>query len=177
MKKIITIGASSSKQSINKKLVEYAALHLNEVEIINIDISEFNMIPIFSVDHNANQGTPKEILELNNLFLEADGYMVSFAEHNGSFAAGFKNVIDWISVQEGKTFNGKPVMLMSAAPGPRGGENVLASAEAYYPHMGAELTGSFSFPSFHKNFQDNKIIDEALLSSFLEKLEMFKAKL
>jgi NAD(P)H-dependent FMN reductase len=177
MKKIITIGASSSKLSINKMLVEYAASHLNDVEIVKVDISEFNIIPIFSVEHNSEIGTPKEIIELNNILLEADGYMVSFAEHNGSFAAGYKNVIDWISVQEGKTFNGKPVMLMSAAPGPRGGASVLASAEAYYPHMGAELTGSFSFPSFHKNFQDNKIIDDALQTSLLEKLEMFKAKL
>ena len=37
MKKILTLGGSSSKHSINKKLAAYAGSLLQSVEVINLD--------------------------------------------------------------------------------------------------------------------------------------------
>ena len=47
MKNIITIGGSSSKNSINKQLAEYAGSLINDVELINIDIKRLRFTYIF----------------------------------------------------------------------------------------------------------------------------------
>ena len=159
MKKIITIGASSSKNSINKTFANYAAQQLYNVDIINVDISQYNTLPIFSVDYEADNETPESVTELHAIFQSADGFIVSFAEHNGSFSAGYKNVFDWLSRQGGKVFNHKPTLLLSTSPGGRGGASVLANANQIYPHQGAKVTGSLSLPQFFDNFKDNALVN------------------
>ena len=177
MKKIITIGASTSKKSINGELATYVGSELSDIELINVNISDYNLLPIFSVDTEEESGTPKEVVELNALFKSADGFIISFAEHNGSYAAGYKNVIDWISRQEGKVFNDKPTLLMSTSPGGRGGATVLASATAGYPHLGANVIDSFSLSGFYDNFVDNNLINSDLKSDLFEKIGRFQSSL
>jgi NAD(P)H-dependent FMN reductase len=46
MKKIITIGASTSKKSINKIFAEYTGDLVTNVEVIKIDLNNYEM-PIF----------------------------------------------------------------------------------------------------------------------------------
>ncbi len=177
MKKIITIGASSSKNSINKTLANYVGHSLHDVEVINVDISNFNNTPIFSVDREKAEGAPKEILDLNTLLKSVDGFVVSFAEHNSSYAAGYKNVLDWISRQGGKIFNEKPTLLLSTSPGGRGGSSVLASALATYGHMGANISGSFSLPSFFDNFTEAGVTNESLKTDLAKEISAFQNKL
>lgn len=176
-KKIIVIGASSSKNSINKTLANYSAKQLENVELLNVDISTFNSLPIFSVDKEEESGAPKEIIDLSSLFKSVDGFIISLAEHNGSYAAGYKNVIDWISRQEGKIFNNKPMLLLSTSPGARGGATVLDSAVAGYPHLGAKVIDSFSLSSFYDNFVDNSLSNEVFKSELSEKIVNFQNSL
>jgi chromate reductase len=176
-KNVIVIGASTSKNSINKELVNYSAEQLNDVELIKVDISNFNNLPIFSVDTEDNNGAPKEIIELNALFKSTDGFIISFAEHNGSYAAGYKNVMDWISRQEGKVFNNKPTLLLSTSPGGRGGATVLGTAVAAYPHFGANVVDSFSLSSFYDNFTDGSLSNKELKSDLFAKIERFQNSL
>lgn len=174
MKKIITIGASTSRNSINKTFANFAGNQLSNIEIINVDISNYNDLPIYSIDHETEKETPEEITILNSLFKDVDGFIISFAEHNGSYSAGYKNVFDWLSRQEGEIFNNKPTLLLSTSPGGRGGMTVLASAVSVYPHQGAELTGSFSLPSFFDNLKENSIIDDDLSKIFQEEISKFQ---
>ena len=174
MKRIITIGASTSKNSINKTFANYVASQLSDVEIISVDISNFNNLPIFSVDYESENETPEEITILNSLFKDVDGFIISFAEHNGSFSAGYKNVFDWVSRQEGKVFNNKPALLLSTSPGGRGGASVLASALAVYPHQGAIVTGSFSLPSFFDNLKGNEIVNSELREKLSTEIKTFQ---
>ncbi len=177
MKKVITIGASSSKNSINKALAEYAGSKLNNVEVINVDISKYNDLPVFSVDLESDNGAPSKIVELNNLIKSVDGFIISFAEHNGSYAAGYKNVYDWVSRQGGKVFNGKPALLLSTSPGGRGGAAVLGNAVMLYPHQGAIVTGSFSLPSYYDNVSDNEITNPELSEKLTAEIENFQNQL
>lgn len=176
-KKIIVIGASTSKNSINKTFANYAGMQLNDVDLLIIDISDYNTLPIYSVDTENKNGAPKEVVELNGLFKSADGFIISFAEHNGSYAAGYKNVIDWVSRQDGKVFNDKPTLLLSTSPGVRGGATVLGSAVAAYPHFGANVVDYFSLSSFHDNFVEGKVSNEDLKSTLLEKIKKFQNSL
>ena len=53
---------------------------------------------------------------------------------------------------DAKTFQEKPVLLLSTSPGPRGGSSVLEIAKNRFPFQGAIINGSFSLPSFNDNF-------------------------
>ena len=106
-----------------------------------------------------------------------DGYVVSLAEHNGSYAAAFKSILDWLSRINRSVFNDKPVLLMSASPGGRGGASVLANAGAYFPHAGASEVITFSFPKFFDNFSEGKITNQELKNALLNKTKEFQSKL
>jgi len=177
MKKIIVIGASSSVNSINKKLVNYTSSLLENIDSLHVDISKYNKIPLYSPQQQEEVGSPKEIIELSKLFNTCDGFMISFAEHNGSFAASYKNVIDWISVQGKNMFNHKPMLLMSTSPGPRGAKTVLDSAINYYPHMGGKVCSKFSLPSFYDNFKNNEIVNPEFRAELTTELSKFQSEL
>ncbi|WP_020529764.1 NADPH-dependent FMN reductase [Flexithrix dorotheae] len=93
MKKIITIAGSNSQKSINKSLITYTNSLLENVEIISIDLNDY-VLPIYGADFEAENGIPTTVKRLDELFNTADGFIVSLAEHNGSYAAVFKNTID-----------------------------------------------------------------------------------
>ena len=175
MKKIITIGASTSKNSINKTFAKHVASQINNAEIIQIDINNFNDLPIFSVDYESENETPDEISILNSLFKDVDGFIISHAEHNGSFASGYKNVIDWISRQEGKIFNNKPMLLLSTSPGARGGATVLSQAASLYPFWGAKITGQMALPNFEQNFINGKIANPTIQVQLLNEISNFES--
>ena len=57
MNKIIAFGASSSKNSINKKLASYVANKIADQEVTVLDLNDFEM-PIYSEDRHAEEGPP-----------------------------------------------------------------------------------------------------------------------
>lgn len=172
MKKIIAFGASSSKASINQKLAVFTGSLLKEIELNVLDLNDFEA-PIYSIDKEQDNGFPDEIEALNTVFNSADGFIVSLAEHNGSYSAAFKNIYDWLSRMEKSVWRSKPMLLLATSPGARGGKGVLAAGEATFPRMGAQLVASFSLPSFQSNFVDNEIIDETLKADLQLKVKMF----
>ena len=173
MKTILTIGASTSKNSINKIFAEYTGDLLNNLQVIKIDLNDFEM-PLFSIDIEAEQGFPKGATELNALIEKSDGFIISFAEHNGAYSSGFKNVFDWLSRINGKIWRDKPMLLLATSPGARGGQTVLDIALGRFPYMGGQIVGSMSLPSFFDNFKDGELADEKLKSQLLKLLKDFQ---
>ncbi|MEM7565538.1 MAG: NAD(P)H-dependent oxidoreductase, partial [Pseudomonadota bacterium] len=57
-RKVIAFAASSSIESINKKLVIYAAGLFTDCEVHILDLNDFEM-PLFSVDREAELGQPE----------------------------------------------------------------------------------------------------------------------
>jgi len=176
MKKIITIGASTSKNSINKVLAEYTGDLLNNVEILKIDLNNYEM-PLFSLDLEAESGFPKGAIQLNEVIDEADGFIISFAEHNGAYSAAFKNAFDWLSRIEGKVWRDKPMLLLATSPGARGGQTVLDIALGRFPFMGGNIIGSTSLPSFFDNFKEGEIVNEELKLNLLKLVENFQKEI
>lgn len=158
MKNIITIGGSTSKKSINKRLAEYAADMMTGVKVLKLDLNDYEL-PLYSIDVENEQGFPKSLLVLNKLIEEADGIVISLAEHNGAFSAAFKNSFDWLSRIEGKVWRNKPMLLLSTSPGARGGQSVMELALSRFPRNGGNIIGSMTFPSFQQNFIDGEIIN------------------
>ena len=152
--KLIVFSASSSTNSINKKLVTYAASLVSNASVEVLDINDYEL-PIYSQDKEAEIGKP----ELAEQFLakidSADALMISFAEHNGSYTAAYKNLFDWCSRVRQKVYLDKPMVLMATSPGAGGAANVLQAAVNSMPYFGGEVKGSFSLPSFYDNFDAN----------------------
>jgi chromate reductase, NAD(P)H dehydrogenase (quinone) len=148
---ILAFGASNNRQSINRTLATHAA-HLVEVARVKvIDIADYEM-PLFSDEREQALGQPLQARSFFEEIASADAIVVSFAEHNGSYTAAYKNLFDWTSRISQKVFQGKPVVYLSTSPGPGGAGSVLASAIASAPFFGADVIASLSVPSFQNNF-------------------------
>ena len=168
MNKIIAFGASSSKNSINKQLATYTANQFKNVSVEILDLNDYEM-PIFSIDKEIENGIPELANDFYTKIGSADLIIISFAEHNGVYSTAFKNIFDWASRINGKTFQEKPMLLLATSTGPRGGTTVLEIAKNRFPFQGGIVKGSFSLPSFNDNFDFEKgITNEELKNELLE---------
>ena len=84
MSKILAFGASSSNNSMNKKLASFVANKIAPQEAILIDLNDYEM-PIYSDDRKKADGIPEKAYEFKNLIKASDGIIISLAEHNGSY--------------------------------------------------------------------------------------------
>lgn len=173
MKNIIAFGASNSRKSINQQLARWAAAQISKAQINLLDLNDFEM-PIYSIDREQDSGMPDEAKAFKEAIKSADGIIISFAEHNGSYSAAFKNILDWISRIEKGTWSDKPMLLLSTSPGGRGGATVINAATSAFPHQGGQVAGSFSLPSFYDNFDGTLgIKDPDMRKTFDDQLELF----
>ncbi len=172
--KIVAMGASSSKASINRHLADFAANQITGAKVNLLDLNDFEM-PIFSVDREADTGIPQLAQDFRNALAESDGIIISFAEHNGAYSAAFKNIMDWISRIDSDVWCSKPMFLMATSPGPRGGATVLDIALNKFKWMNKSPLIGFSLPSFNDNLKDNQIKDAVLKKQFEEQLQAFVA--
>ena len=151
MKKIIAFAGSNSKESINKTLVVYATTLLSNKDIEILDLNDFEL-PIYGIDLEKEQGIPSNAYKFLEHIKNSDGIILSLAEHNGAYSTAFKNLFDWMSRIESKTFYNKPILLMATSPGGRGGASVLSIAKDRFPYHDANIVEIFSLPFFGNNF-------------------------
>jgi NAD(P)H-dependent FMN reductase len=176
MKNVIAFAGSNSSQSINKQLATYASSLVGDVQVTILDLNDFEL-PVFGVDLEREKGIPENAYKFLNHIKSSDGIIISLAENNGAYSAVFKNLFDWMSRIEGKTFYGKPMLLMATSPGGRGGQSVLEIAKSRFPRHDANIVADFSLPSFGTNFSDGKIVDFDLDTELRKKVKVFKAAL
>lgn len=148
---VLAFAASSSKKSINKRLAAYAAGLVEGGEVEVLDLNEFEL-PLFSVDREEKLGSPELAQSFFAKIGSCDALIISFAEHNGSYTAAYKNLFDWCSRINQKVFQKKPMVLLATSPGPGGASNVLRVATESAPYFDGEVKASISVPSFHENF-------------------------
>ena len=163
---VLAFAASNSRQSINKQLAHYAASIVSDtVELV--DLNDYEM-PIYSSDREAQDGIPELAQRLFTKIGQADAVVISFAEHNGSYTAAYKNIFDWMSRINQKVFQNKSMVLLATSPGPGGAKSVLAAATGSAPYFAADVKASFSVPSFYDNFDaDTKRIKNTELDAEL----------
>ena len=176
MKQIIAFAGSNSKESINKQLAVYAASLVENADVKILDLNNFEL-PLFGVDLEAEIGQPDNAHKFLDEIRSSDGIILSLAEHNGAYSAVFKNLLDWMSRIEGKTFFGKPMLLMATSPGGRGGQSVLAIAKDRFPRHSAQIIADFSLPNFGNNFIDGKITNKEFNDELINKVEQFRKAL
>ena len=176
MKNIITFAGSNSKNSINKKLAALASSQIENTKITVLDLNDF-ALPLYSVDTEAEEGFPENLVKFNEILKATDGIILSLAEHNGSYTVAFKNLYDWLSRLDKNVWKNKPMLLMSTSPGGRGGASVFSTASNSFPHLGGNIVASFSLSFFAKNFSEEKLMDEQLDQDFIKEIQKFKQAL
>lgn len=154
--KVIAFGASTSSNSINKKLATYTAKLIKGADVEVLDLNDFPL-PLFSEDTEKEIGKPTSAQAFFDKLVSADVLVISFAEHNGAYTAAFKNLFDWTSRIDQKVYQGKPTILLATSPGPGGAGSVLASATGSAPYFAAEVKASISVPNFYENFDVNTL--------------------
>ncbi len=172
--KIIGFAGSTSSNSINKKLVNYTlnCIESDSYEKELIDLNDYKC-PIFNVDEEEN-GYPENAKMFIEKLSQADGFVVSMAEHNGSYAAEVKNLLDWCSRIQLGFFKNKPMFLMSTSPGGYGGGNVLEAAKKQFPKFQANIIESYKLPFFNDNFDAKSgITNNELRESHMSVLQSF----
>lgn len=156
MKKILAFTGSNSSASVNRQLLELAASLFESNSVTLIDLRDYP-VPMYSMDIEEETGIPSEVTRLKAEFEKHDAFLISSPEHNGMIPAFFKNTMDWLSRAGGKIFQEKPVMLMSASPGPRGGVTNLNNMKNVIPHWGASsVHADFHLGAFFQNFDSEK---------------------
>ncbi|RBW54331.1 NADPH-dependent FMN reductase [Tenacibaculum sp. E3R01] len=166
MKNIIAFTGSTNPNSINEKLLITAINKLPKDSVNLVQLSDKN-IPIYS-QKIEEEGIPKPIKELFQLFTKADGFMIASPEHNGLLSAFLKNIIDWLSRVDQKFFGDKPVLLMSTSPGEYGGASHLQTLGNLIPYWAGNLTSTYSLGDFNNKFDiENLTISDPIEGSKL----------
>jgi len=167
MKKVIAFGASTNSKSINKVFAAYAASLIESAEVEVLDLNEFEL-PLFSEDREIEIGQPEAAKRFLEKILKADGLVISFAAHNGSYTAAYKNLFDWCSRIEKAVYQEKPAIFLATSPGKGGAKSVLDLALQSAQFFGAEVKGSLSLPDFYDNFDlDAGVMKNAALGEKL----------
>jgi len=177
MKKIVAFGASSSTNSINKQLAAYAAAQISDADVHLLDLNDYEM-PIYSENREREEGIPSQAYSFKEKIADTDGIIISFAEHNSSYTAAFKNIYDWISRIEKIVWYNKPMWLLATSNGAGGAQHVLTAAYSRMSRGNPHDIPIFSLPEFNKNFNpDTGIINIELQQKFKAALEVFSEQL
>jgi chromate reductase len=174
MKKILAFAGSNSSTSINHALILNVTSRVTEKQIKIIRLDDYPL-PIFSEDLERDEGFPSMLKALLRVIKEADAFIISVNEHNGSASAFFKNVMDWLSRIEYKFLADKKVLLFSASTGKRGGLSSYEYTKGVLPRYGAVVVEGLNFPSFAENFsvEEKKITNDKLDSQIDDLLANF----
>jgi len=176
MSKLLAFGASSSKNSRNKRLAYYVAKRMAPKEANLIDLNEFEM-PIYSEDRELEIGIPAKAYEFKKLVNESLGIIISLAEHNGSYTAAFKNIYDWVSVIEETVWSNKPLILLSTSDGKNAGNIVMQTALSRFSRQSKFEIPHFSLPKFNENFSDKDgITDTTLIDELNKQIKVFNSQ-
>jgi chromate reductase len=165
---LLAFAASSSKKSINKQLVTYAAGLVDSANVEVLDLNDYEL-PLFSEDKEVEIGQPALAQAFLDKIATSDALMISFAEHNGSYSAAYKNLFDWASRINPKVFHNKPMVMLATSPGEGGGSRVLAAATTSAPYFAGDLKAGLSVPSFYDNFDVTlgQVINEDIQSQLV----------
>ncbi|MFA6954900.1 MAG: NAD(P)H-dependent oxidoreductase [Thermoanaerobaculia bacterium] len=173
--KVLVFAASLRAESLNRKLAGLAAriAEKSGATVIAASMRDFDC-PSYDGDLEKAQGIPTGAHELKHRLDEADAFIVSSPEYNGSMPGVFKNVIDWASRFRPQPFDGKHGLLLSASPSMAGGNRGLWTLRMPLEHLGARIyPDMFSLAMAHKALADDELADPTQRARFEKNIEVF----
>ncbi len=127
MATFLAFCGSARKDSFNQKTLDCVvdALHANGETITSISLNDFPQ-PIYNGDEETASGLPEATVRMKTLLIKHDALIIGCPEYNGFMTPLLMNTIDWATRSREASpdlscFKGKPVLITSCSPGPRGG--------------------------------------------------------
>jgi len=146
--KILIFAGSIRKESLHRKLAQAAAeaLRAAGLDVTWADLRDYPM-PFYDGDLESEQGIPERAKAFKELARAHDALVIASPEYNGSYPALLKNAIDWISRSEPgerplAVLRGKTAALLSASPGPGGGQRGLRHLRELLEMIGVTVVPS-----------------------------------
>jgi chromate reductase, NAD(P)H dehydrogenase (quinone) len=143
--KVLVFAGSTRKGSLHRKLAVAAAADLRArgMDVTLADLRDYPM-PLYDGDLETESGVPENARAFRNLLEQHDVFVIASPEYNGSFPALLKNVIDWTSrpvpgERPAGVFRGKKAALLSASPGPGGGNRGLRHLRELLQMIGVDV--------------------------------------
>lgn len=175
---VLAFSGSNGLRSINQELVSSAVGLLTRCRVRLISLRDY-AAPLYCMDIEKNTGFPESMLELNRLFNEHDAFLISLPEHNGSVTPVFKNTIDWLSRIEMPIFRNKPLCLLSASPGLRGGAHNREHISGLMPFWGGRVVSGCSIGKFPEKWDRDlhRARDEETENMLRETIRIFEKEI
>lgn len=124
--KIVAFAGSTRPGSYNRAVLDVALSATNGMEVTHLDLRDYD-IPLYRQELEEAEGLPEPVKQLKHLFRDATGFIIASPEHNSSYSAQLKNLVDWVSRAESDDepalsgFKGKCALILAASPGALGG--------------------------------------------------------
>jgi chromate reductase len=168
--RILGFAGSLRKNSYNKLLLQAAAKLLPQSA--QLELFDLDGIPLYNQDREV-QGIPEIVKRFKEKIESADAILITTPEYNHSYPGVLKNAIDWASRPYGhNSFDGKPVAVMSAAPGLFGGvaaqdqlKQVLVALNMHVVAQPAVIV-----TSAHQKFDVDNELTDADTKQFMKQL-------
>ncbi|NQV92875.1 NAD(P)H-dependent oxidoreductase [Candidatus Kaiserbacteria bacterium] len=140
--KIIGIVGSLREKSINRGLMN--AFKDSAPEGVELEIAQIDNLPLYSEDLDKNY--PESALQLKSIIESADALIIATPEYNRSVSGVLKNAIDVASrPAKSNSFDGKPVLVISASPGGAGGAMAQYHLKQTLLHLNMTVIGQPEF--------------------------------
>jgi len=114
---VLAISGSLRKASTNTMALK--AAQALAPDGMTVELADLSQIPLFNGDLQS-LGEPEAVVHLKAQIRAADAVLIATPEYNFSIPGVLKNALDWVSRPPEPPFDGKPVAIMGAAPGPLG---------------------------------------------------------
>jgi chromate reductase, NAD(P)H dehydrogenase (quinone) len=163
--KILLFSGSVREGSYNQKLIQDAAkiVKQKKMSATIVNLNDYPM-PIYNADFQA----PKGAKRFCTLAMKYDAFIISSPEYNHSIPALLKNAIDWASPS---AFKNKPVAIMSASSGKKGGVAALGQLRTILEDAGARVIPlQLSIPLAHDYFLQRNRPENPELRQAIEQL-------
>ncbi len=160
--KLMVFAGSLRKDSYNKQLARILAdaAKRQGAEVNYVELNDYPL-PLFNEDDEAAEGIHPNALTLKKMMNEADGFLITSPEYNGSYSGVLKNMIDWASRQaEGEgileSFKNKYAAIFATSPGAFGGLRGLSQLRLLLSGIGTTiLADQIAIPKAGEAFDDN----------------------
>ena len=137
--KVLGIVGSLRNSSYNGALLN--AISNSFPGWVKFESFDIGNVPHYNQDVEESE-IPEVVRELKQKVQDADVVVIASPEYNGSVSGVLKDALDWASRPHGGgSFEGKPVAMMSAVSGRRGGRSVLNHLSLIVDYLGGKIVG------------------------------------
>ena len=156
--KIVGLVGSLREKSINKGLMQ--AFKDSAPGGAELEIAQIDNLPLYNAD--LDKDYPESALQLKSMIESADALIIATPEYNRSISGVLKNAIDFASrPYKSNSFDGKPVLIVSASPGDAGGAMAQYHLKQILLHLNMKVIGQ---PEFWVGGAGDKFNEDGVLT-------------